>query len=397
MIRWIFLILLFSVSAAFAATTGKIAGRVLDAETGEPLVGANIVIQNTNRGAAADAEGEFYIINVPPGSYSVVARMIGYTPQRVEEVRVSVDLTSKVNFELRETVLEAGEEVVVTAHREIQKDLTSSEVSISSETIEDLPVRSVSEMLSLQAGITRDASGSLHIRGGRTNEITYMVDGVQVLNPLNRSSGISIDDQAIEELKAITGTFNAEYGQALSGVVNIVTKKATDKFTFNLTGYLGDYFSFDNDVYHVNKNEDWVHAAARALNRRNDRLDYDLFQYFDEQEGFDSEIFQEKPWLQKEGYLDTFNPLKSQDLQVNMSGPVPFTNKRLSFFVSGRYNYSPGYQHGMQYFMPGDFKVRFPIQPTSLHLRITNSRCSTGIAGFPHNPNSISILQKIWI
>ena len=247
----VMILLLFS-AVNFAGTTGKIAGKVVDSETGEPLVGVNIIIEGTMMGAATDMDGEYYIINIPPGIYSVVTRMIGYQNQRMEDIRVTVDLTTKLNFQLSSTILDMGEEVVVTAERSpIQKDLTSSERSIGSDQIDQMPVRSVSELVNLQAGVVKDASGDLHIRGGRTNEIIYMVDGVQVINPLNRRSGISVDDQAIEELKAITGTFNAEYGQALSGVVNIVTKKGADKFTMNLTTYFGDHFSLADDVYCV--------------------------------------------------------------------------------------------------------------------------------------------------
>jgi len=248
-----------------AGTTGKIAGVVTYRETGEPLAGVNVIIEGQNLGAASDEDGSYYILNIPPGVYTIKAIYIGYNTQVVEEVRVQVDLTTRLDFELSTSILESTEEVVVVAERIIQKDLTSSEISMQADQIKALPVRDVPSLLSLQAGITRDASGDLHIRGGRTTEISYMVDGVQVMNAVNRSAGISIDDQSIEELKAITGTFNAEYGQALSGVVNIVTKKGTNKFTVNATAYMGDYLSFDDDVYYLQTNRDWAVEAANAL------------------------------------------------------------------------------------------------------------------------------------
>lgn len=248
-----------------AGTTGKIAGKITDKDTGEPLIGANVMIEGFSWGAATDADGEFYILNIPPGKYTVKAIYIGYTTQINNTVRVQVDLTTRVNFILKSSVVEMSEEVVVTAERIIQKDLTSSEVSIQSDQIEILPVRDVNSLLSMQAGVTRDVGGNLHIRGGRTTEISYMVDGVQVMNAVDRSAGISIDDQSIEELKAITGTFNAEYGQALSGVVNIVTKKGSDKFSINATAYTGDHLSFDDNVYYLQGNREWAVAAAEAL------------------------------------------------------------------------------------------------------------------------------------
>ena len=106
------------------------------------------MIENTSLGAATDSDGDFFIINIPPGNYSVLARMMGYVPQRIQNIRVIVDLTTKANFSLTPTILEVDEAIVVIAQREmIQRDLTSSEVSISAKTIENLPVRSISEIM----------------------------------------------------------------------------------------------------------------------------------------------------------------------------------------------------------------------------------------------------------
>ncbi|MCF8413104.1 MAG: TonB-dependent receptor [Melioribacteraceae bacterium] len=340
--------------SSFAGTTGKIAGKVTDAETGEPLFGVNVIIEGTSYGAATDIEGEYYIINIPPGMYTVKASMIGFTPQRAENIRVQTDLTTEVNFNLGTDAIELGETVLVTARNEIQKDLTSSERSIQSEKIDELPVKDITNILSMQAGVTKDASGNLHIRGGRTTEISYMIDGVQVMNPVNRSAGINIDDQAISELKAITGTFNAEYGQALSGVVNIVTKQGSDKFAVNVTAYGGDHVSFDTDLYSYMDNREWAVAAAKRLATNSGLIDYDFSQH-----GISS--FQElnsaletgdKPWLKKKSYLDSYNPFNNTDLQVNISGPIPFTNNSLSYFIAGRMQNTQSYQKGREYFEP---------------------------------------------
>ena len=337
-----------------AGTTGKIAGVVTYRETGEPLAGVNVIIEGQNLGAASDEDGSYYILNIPPGVYTIKAIYIGYNTQVVEEVRVQVDLTTRLDFELSTSILESTEEVVVVAERIIQKDLTSSEISMQADQIKALPVRDVPSLLSLQAGITRDASGDLHIRGGRTTEISYMVDGVQVMNAVNRSAGISIDDQSIEELKAITGTFNAEYGQALSGVVNIVTKKGTNKFTVNATAYMGDYLSFDDDVYYLQTNRDWAVAAANALASKSGFVMYDFSRHgittFAHLQSALDERY--KPWQTKEPYLNSYDPLENYDLQLNVSGPVPFTNNIVSYFLAGRYQKRPGYAQGLRYFMP---------------------------------------------
>jgi hypothetical protein len=354
-IFYLLLCSLFCMMASIqAGTTGKIAGRVSSKETGEPLLGANVIIEGQNRGAVTDLDGGYFILNVPPGIYTIKALHIGYATQVVTEVRIQVDLTRRLDFKLSTSVLDLNERVVITGERFIQKDLTSSERSMQSDQIRDLPVRDVQSLLSMQADITRDSNGDLHIRGGRTSEISYMVDGVQVMNAVNRSAGINIDDQSIEELKAITGTFNAEYGQALSGVVNIVTKKGTNKFTVNATAYMGDHLSYDNDLYYLQGNREWAVAAAKALTSKSGFVQYDfsnngIYSNSDLQNSLEQK---HKPWQTKEPYLNSYNPWVNRDFQLNVSGPVPLTHNIVSYYLAGRYQYRPGYQQGLRYFMP---------------------------------------------
>lgn len=352
--KYFIFICLFSAATVFAGTKGKISGKVTDAATGEALMGVNIIVDGTNMGAATDQDGEYYIINLSPGIYTLKATMIGFKPKTIEKVRVQVDLTTKVDIDLSSLTVQVGHEVTVVAKKEIQKDLTSSERSLQSDQIDVLPARDITSLLSMQAGIVKDAGGNLHIRGGRTSEISYLVDGVQMINPMDRSMGIGIDDQAIEELKAITGTFNAEYGQALSGVVNIVTKKGSDKFTVNATAYSGDYLSFDKSVYSIMNNREWAVAAAKALASKSGRLDFDFSKYgFSSIDQIRAAVAEgSKPWQTQESYLESYNPFKKYDLQLNVSGPLTNEIKNISYFVAGRYQYQPGYQMGRRYFMP---------------------------------------------
>lgn len=344
--------LLVFTTVTFAGTTGKISGKVTDRDTKEPLIGANVIIMGKGVGAATDVDGEFFIINIPPGIYTIKVSMIGYDTQVFEKIRVQVDLTTSLNASLSSAAIDLGSEVLVVANRVIQKDLTSSERSFQSDKIAELPARDVSSILSLQAGVTRDDGGGIHIRGGRSSEISYMVDGVQVVNPLDRSSGISIDDQSIEELKAITGTFNAEYGQALSGVVNIVTKKGSDKFAVTATAYTGDHLSFD-DLYSTNTNREWAEAVYISQTSNPPYLPFDFtkYGYRNRREAEAAAAAGSKPWITNEKYLNSYNPLKNSDLQLNVSGPIPGVGQ-LSYFVAGRYQYKPDYQMGRRYFMP---------------------------------------------
>jgi outer membrane receptor protein involved in Fe transport len=346
------LLLLLIAGIVDAGTTGKIAGRVTDATTREPLVGVNVMVAGTMYGASTDIEGEYFIINLSPGIYTLKVRMVGYTSQSIEKIRVQVDLTTRVDVTLNTSAIELNTEVITVARREIQKDLSSSERTFQTDQIDVMPVRDVNSVLATQAGITRDADGALHIRGGRTSEISYMVDGVQVMNPLNRSAGISIDDQSIEELKAITGTFNAEYGQALSGVVNIVTKKGSDRFMVNATGYAGDYLSFDDKLYFTMTNRVWAEAAANALVYG--RLDYDFSRdgFTTPQQANAARLAGSKPWQTTEGYLNSYDPFKRHDVQLNISGPLTESIKNISYFIAARYQNQPGAESGRRYFMP---------------------------------------------
>lgn len=259
--KWLsaLLFIIFSSTLTFAGTTGKIKGKVLEKESGLPVIGANVVLQGTTMGAAADMNGSYFIINVPPGKYDIVVTAIGYQKLIVTGVQVFTDRTTTQNYELPTEVLE-GAEVVVTAVRPIvEKDRTNTTAYVNSEQIDALPVQEVEDILQLQTGITRDASGGFHMRGGRSGEIAYMVDGIPVTNQFSGGSLIEIENSWIQELQVISGTFNAEYGQAQSGVVNVVTKEGSPKFKGNVTLWSGDYISSKNDIFmnidHLNLGE----------------------------------------------------------------------------------------------------------------------------------------------
>src|SRR3970040_3036809 len=117
----------FSLSLIFAGTTGKITGIVTDSKTGEALPFVNIIIEGTNLGAATDIDGNYVILNIPPGKYNIKAQYIGYQPVRVENVSVSIDLTTAVDFVLSESAVELEEIVVQGKQATIKKDGTSTQ------------------------------------------------------------------------------------------------------------------------------------------------------------------------------------------------------------------------------------------------------------------------------
>jgi len=210
----------------FSQTTGKISGSVTDRINVEPLPGANIYLENTSFGTASDANGNFTIINIPPGKYTLKADMIGYKSVKLERMNISVNRTVSLKIEMDETVLE-GEVVTVEVSRVAQKkDQTGTIKNISGDEINALPVESVGSVINMQAGVVNG-----HFRGGRNTEVTYMIDGVQVDETFGgNSAAVEIQPEAVQDLEVITGTFNAEYGRAMSGVVNVVTRDGGSKF-----------------------------------------------------------------------------------------------------------------------------------------------------------------------
>lgn len=224
----------------YAGTTGKLAGTIKDAQTGEPLVGANVIIEGTSFGAATNVNGEYVILNISPGRYDVKFSFIGYETVVVQNVAIIVDQTTLLPVELNSQTIQVDEIVVTARTPLIQKDVTSSISVITREEIDALPVSTFTELLSLQAGVTGSGS-NLHVRGGRSNEVAYMIDGTIVVDPLLGGLATDINNDAIQEMSLLSGTFNAEYGNALSGVVNIVTRDGADKFSAKLEARTSEF------------------------------------------------------------------------------------------------------------------------------------------------------------
>ncbi|MBH31852.1 MAG: hypothetical protein CMG71_07710 [Candidatus Marinimicrobia bacterium] len=228
-----------------AGNTGKIAGEITN-QAGKPLIGANVIISGIGLGGSTDLQGEYFVINVPAGAHVIKVTMIGYQTVTFSDVSVSPDLTTRINATMTETVL-AGEEVTVTAERPvIQKDVTSTTTTINSETMRNMPVQGVGDVLKTVSGVV-EHDGDVYFRGGRSNEVVYMVDGVPVNDPLYGEPGNMLSTGSVEEMVVVTGTYNAEYGNAMSGIVNIVTKTGRDEHTGRLrffTGHPGDVTDF---------------------------------------------------------------------------------------------------------------------------------------------------------
>jgi hypothetical protein len=233
--------LLFLPAFIYAGTTGKLSGTIKDAQSGEPLIGANVILEGTDYGAATNAKGEYVLLNISPGKYNVKVSFIGYETILFKDVIIIVDQTTQLPVELNPQTIQVGEVVVTAKNPLIQKDITSSISVIGRDEIDALPVSSFTELLSLQAGVVTTGGDNLHIRGGRSNEVAYLIDGMYVTDPLLGGLATQINNDAIQEMSLLSGTFNAEYGNALSGIVNIVTRDGSDKFALKLEGRTSEF------------------------------------------------------------------------------------------------------------------------------------------------------------
>jgi len=222
-----FIILLFISGINDAQVRSRIMGVVKDVQTGEELIGANVIIKDTYLGAASDINGRFIIINVPVGTHTLQVSMIGYATQILPNVVVSADRVTNLTIELQPTVFE-GQEVVVTAQKdELHKEVSNTQMVISSEQLKDASgVRQINAFLQKMPGIS-ESNGFLTIRGGSSDQTGAMINGLSYNNAAVGNAETSIPMSAIDQVSLLSGGYNAEYGNFRSGLINITTKSGS--------------------------------------------------------------------------------------------------------------------------------------------------------------------------
>jgi len=238
LLKLVFLFAMFFSSVAFSAEKGKIAGRIVDKSTGEPMAGVNVIIEGTHLGTASDTDGFYFILNIPPGRYTVKAMMVGMTTVVKKDVEVNIDQTTTVNFKMQTEALK-GEEIVVVAKRPVVKlDVSSSQRIMDIKAVESRPVDNFQELLSTEAGIRLTAGrggNGLLIRGGGLNETNIVVDGLSTRDERTQQPMTNLSLTAIDEVQILTGGFNAEYGDIRSGMITVVTKEGSqDRYSANI-------------------------------------------------------------------------------------------------------------------------------------------------------------------
>jgi len=245
------------VSTSWAQKT-VIRGRVVDKETGEGLPGANVIVHGTYKGAATDFDGNFTITGLAPGDYDIKASMIGYTEQLQTGIKVRLNKPVEVNFHMSPTVLAIGQTIEVVGEKPLfETEVTSSQQRLSAEDIDKKVVETVDDLVGDQLGVVVQ-DNKIHIRGGRADESLYMIDGQSIKDPLSGyTNTIYVNAAAIKELKVITGGFDAEYGQAMSGVIDIETKEGEENYTGSFSMKSDNWLSgvvqsFNTDIVQFN-------------------------------------------------------------------------------------------------------------------------------------------------
>lgn len=214
-------------TAVFGGVTGKITGTIVEEQSGDPMVGVNVIIKETTLGAATDLNGQFIILNITPATYDIQISMIGYADVKITNVRVVIDQTTDLGkIPISAQAIEMAEVVIEAKRKLVEKDVSGSYINIGSDDISALPVRDISQVIGLQAGIE-----GLNIRGSAQSQSAFMVDGFLLNDERSNNPYTSVSLNSVKAIQVQTGGFSAEYGNIRSGVINIITDD----------GHLSDY------------------------------------------------------------------------------------------------------------------------------------------------------------
>lgn len=362
------------------AQRGKITGVVIDEQTKEPLISTNVFIEGTTLGAATDLEGRYVILNVPPGTYSVTASMIGYAKVTQTGVGVYIDRTTEVNFRLRDATIQVQEVVVVAERPKIIKDQTSTAQTLDDAQIRSAPIEGLRGALDLAASFQKNAQGNYSIRGSGSYELNFQINGVEQINSSTSAPGAFATDKAnnswkydvnplgVQQVQLISGGFSAEYGNAQAGVVKVVTKEGTPQFKGEVRVEYrppGQYH-FGNFIYD-HSNYEWQRwgtldrwMAQRDIILKEFKLDIRYKDLMDRsatdpeaKRQFDEIVNREIAWAHdlwvKNHTPSENNPLGVYDYRdyaytrylVGVGGPLGKNPEMLKFYFSGEYRKNP--------------------------------------------------------
>lgn len=227
--RFVFPVAAFC-ALALGGETGKVVGLVLDRSSGQSLSGATIVLPGTGLGTATDEQGYYVLLNVPAGVYAVEVSMMGYSTLLLTDIRVQADRTTRQDFRLSEAPIEMPRVVVRAERPLVSKDMVAPRYSVRADQMLSMPADRLTDILFFSAGVVKTES-TLHVRGGRANEVDYLIDGVSVVDPLDGGLGIELSRGVADEVVFLPGGFSAEYGRTMSGVINLITLNPSPSFS----------------------------------------------------------------------------------------------------------------------------------------------------------------------
>ena len=237
---------------------GRINGLLRHADTGEPLMYANVTIKDTNIGAASNIAGYYNIANVPTGNYTMIVTIIGH--ERSErEISVVAGIEQRQDFEIQPADIE-GQEVVVTGERQrFERQVEVSAVSLSMRDVKLMPAfveADIFRTLQLLPGVqsSSDFSSALVVRGGSPDENLIMLDGIEIYNPFHLGGVFStFNADAIADAEFIAGGFPAKYGNRISSVLSITGREGDSRHNKLFAGKkLGEYFDVSQVAGEVN-------------------------------------------------------------------------------------------------------------------------------------------------
>ena len=244
------ILLLTLVACSFTfSQSARISGKVIDQQTGEPLIGANILIVGTSLGAASNINGEYLITNVSAGEYSVRASYIGYQDVTVSNLRVTTGLTRKLDFELQSSGILTGEVVIVSERPLIERSSTNAKRIIGPDEFENLG-RDLNDIVALQPGVVRQ-NNIIVVRGSRPDETGYTVEGADVKDILNRNGGsfVTVSNDALQEVIVQAGGYTAEYGNANAGIISSELKTGTPEYHFSFRAETDNFGNYPGDEF----------------------------------------------------------------------------------------------------------------------------------------------------
>ncbi len=261
LLSFLFLITCFSA----LAQRGSISGIVTDANDKLPLIGVNVVIKGTTLGSSTDFDGKYKIDNINAGVYNVEVSYLGYEKKVFTGIKVDKGQNRVLNIPLGRSSLTFDQEVVIVGDKPlVDIEQTKTEQRVSQEAIEAAPARQLQGVLNTQAGVVLNPEG-VSIRGGRTYETSFIIDGVSASDPLAGTGfGIDLGTNSVESIDITTGGGDVAYGDGTSGLVKTKTRSGGDKWEFSL-GHRRDNLGFNRNWNSVWNNSVYEGTAGGSI------------------------------------------------------------------------------------------------------------------------------------